>query len=382
MSQTVRVLHIFGRMNRGGAETFIMNVYRHIDRTKIQFDFAVHSDQPGHYDEEIRSLGGRIFILPRPRLTALPVYKRALAQVLREEGPFATVHSHVHFYSGVPLAVAASAGIPVRIAHSHSTSDGKRSALSRRLYRWYMRSQIWRYATHMLGCSRPACEALYGPRCWQDSRVRVVHYGIDPTPFELLPKDRNLLRDRIGLPRDCLLIGHVGRFEVPKNHRFLVEIFGSLAARLPTARLVLVGDGPLRPQIEQLVSAKGLEKHVLFLGVRADVPEIMGCLDVFLFPSQYEGLGIVLIEAQMAGVPCVVSNVIPDEADLELGLIDRVNLESPLELWVESIMTSLHVSRPDWNARTRALREKGYNIQASCTHLERIYLSSAFIPHM
>jgi glycosyltransferase involved in cell wall biosynthesis len=206
--------------------------------------------------------------------------------------------------------------------------------------------------------------------------VRVVHYGIDPTPFEPLPKDRNLLRDRVGLPRDCLLIGHVGRFDVQKNHRFLVEIFGSLAARLPTARLVLVGDGPLRPQIEQLVRAKGLENHVFFLGVRSDVPEIMGCLDVFLFPSQYEGLGIVLIEAQMAGVPCVVSNVIPDEADLELGLFDRVNLESLLELWVESIMTSLHASCPDWNVRARALREKGYNIQTSSVDLERIYLNS------
>lgn len=377
MNQTVRVLHIFGRMNRGGAETFIMNVYRHIDRTKIQFDFAVHSDQPGHYDEEIRSLGGRIFILPRPRLTALPVYKRALAQVLREEGPFATVHSHVHFYSGVPLAVAASAGIPVRIAHSHSTSDGKRSTLSRRLYRWYMRSQIWRYATHMLGCSRPACEALYGPRCWQDSRVRVVHCGIDPTPFELLPKDRNLLRDRIGLPRDCLLIGHVGRFEVPKNHRFLVEIFGSLAARLPTARLVLVGDGPLRPQIEQLVRAKGLENHVFFLGVRADVPEIMGCLDVFLFPSLWEGIPLTLLEAQAAGVSCVVSNVISDEADLGIGLLHSVSLEAGPEVWVDHVMRALQNNRPDWNLRKEALKRNGYDVQEVAELLARIYVNDS-----
>jgi glycosyltransferase EpsF len=374
MNQTVRVLHIFGRMNRGGAETFIMNVYRHIDRTKIQFDFAVHSDQPGHYDEEIRSLGGRIFILPRPRLTTLPVYKRALTQVLREEGPFATVHSHVHFYSGVPLAVAASAGIPVRIAHSHNTSDGKRSTLSRRLYRWYMRSQIWRYATHMLGCSRPACEALYGPRCWQDSRVRVVHNGIDPTPFELLPKDRNLLRDRIGLPRDFLLIGHVGRFEVQKNHRFLVEIFGSLAARLPTARLVLVGDGPLRPQIEQLVKAKGLENHVFFLGVRADVPEIMGCLDVFLFPSLWEGIPLTLLEAQAAGVPCVVSNVISDEADLGIGLLHPVSLEAGSEVWVDHVMRALQNNRPDWILRKEALKRNRYDVQQVAELLARIYV--------
>jgi len=374
MSQPIRVLHIFGRMNRGGAETFIMHVYRNIDRSRIQFDFAVHSDQPGHYDEEIRSLGGRIFVLPRPHPATLPAYWRALVRVLRDEGPFAVVHSHVHFYSGIPLAIAASTGIPRRIAHSHNISDGKRSTWPRRLYRWYMRSLISRYATHMLGCSRPACEALYGSKCWRDKRVQVVHYGIDLTPFELLPKDRNLLRDRIGLPRDCLLIGHVGRFDVQKNHRFLIEIFESLVAQCPTARLVLVGDGPLRPEIERLVRVKGIQDRVFFLGVRADVPEIMGCLDVFLFPSLYEGLGIVLIEAQAAGVPCVVSDVIPDEADLGLRLINRVNLESPLRLWLDSIMTCLHIPCPEWNVRAQALRKNGYDIRTSSIHLERIYL--------
>jgi glycosyltransferase involved in cell wall biosynthesis len=165
----------------------------------------------------------------------------------------------------------------------------------------------------------------------------------------------------------------VGRFDVQKNHRFLVEIFGSLAARLPTARLVLVGDGSLRPQIEQLVSAKGLEKHVLFLGVRADVPEIMGCLDVFLFPSQYEGLGIVLIEAQMAGVPCVVSNVISDEADLGIGLLHSVSLEAGPEVWVDHVMRALQNNRPDWNLRKEALKRNGYDVKETVKSLIDIY---------
>jgi len=373
MSQPIRVLHIFGRMNRGGAETFIMHVYRNIDRSRIQFDFAVHSDQPGHYDEEIRSLGGRIFVLPRPHPATLPAYWRALVRVLRDEGPFAVVHSHVHFYSGIPLAIAASTGIPRRIAHSHNISDGKRSTWPRRLYRWYMRSLISRYATHMLGCSRPACEALYGSKCWRDKRVQVVHYGIDLTPFELLPKDRNLLRDRIGLPRDCLLIGHVGRFDVQKNHRFLIEIFESLVAQCPTARLVLVGDGPLRPEIERLVQVKGIQDRVFFLGVRTDVPEIMGCLDVFLFPSLWEGIPLVLLEAQAAGLSCVVSDVISEEADLGIGLLHPVSLKAGPDIWVEHVLKALQGNRPEWSVRKEALQRNGYDVQEVARLLMHIY---------
>jgi glycosyltransferase EpsF len=166
----------------------------------------------------------------------------------------------------------------------------------------------------------------------------------------------------------------VGRFEVPKNHRFLVEIFGSLAARLPTARLVLVGDGPLRPQIEQFVRAKGLENHVFFLGVRADVPEIMGCLDVFLFPSLWEGIPLTLLEAQAAGVSCVVSNVISDEADLGIGLLHSVSLEAGPEVWVDHVMRALQNNRPDWILRKEALKRNRYDVQQVAELLARIYV--------
>lgn len=373
MSQAIRVLHIFSRMNRGGAETFIMHVYRHIDRQKVQFDFAVHSPLPGHYDEEIRQLGGRLFVLPRPRLTGLFAYRRALERVLKEKGPFAVLHSHVHFFSGISLAIAASFGIPFRIAHSHSTYDGKSNSPIRQLYRKYVRWLISRYATHMLGCSRAACEALYGPGCWQDPRVRVVHCGIDLTPFESLPSDRRVLRRKLGLPEDAFLVGHVGRFDVPKNHRFLIEIFAALIDQIPTARLILVGEGPLRPEIEQLVAAKGLRDRVLFMGIRTDVPEIMGCLDVFLFPSLWEGIPLTLLEAQAAGVPCVVSDVISQEANLGIGLWYPVSLSASLNYWVERVFQALQSDRPDWDLRKDALRGNGYDVSEVAACMERIY---------
>lgn len=377
MNQPIRVLHIFGRMNRGGAETFIMHVYRHIDRNRIQFDFAVHSEEPGHYDEEIRSLGGRIFVLPRPHPVRLFAYRQALKRVLCESGPFIAVHSHVHFFSGIPLAIAASLGIPVRIAHSHTTYDGKRSLFVRWLYRWYMRWLIFRYATHMIGNSRRASEALYGLGCWQDQRVRVIHNGIDLTPFMLLSEDRRAPRRKFGFPEDAHLIGHVGRFDVPKNHRFLIEIFEALLTRLPTARLVLVGDGPLRPEIERLVAAKGISEQVVFMGVRADVPEIMGCLDVFLFPSRWEGLPVVLIEAQAAGVPCVVSDVITQEANVGLGLLYAVSLAETASVWVDQVLKALSTERPRWAVRLEALQRHGYDVQETVASLARIYGDNA-----
>lgn len=374
MSRPVRVLHLFGRMNRGGAETFIMRVYRHIDRGKVQFDFAVHSPQPGHYDDEIRGLGGRIFVLPRPDPLRLPAYVQALKRLLGQEGPFIAVHSHVHFYSGIPLVAARLARVPLRIAHSHNTGDGKGQALPRRIYRRWMRRLIFRNATHLLGCSRSACAALYGPECWQDDRVRVLHYCVELAPLESLPQDKKALRARVGLPGEGRLIGHVGRFDTQKNHRFLVEVFEALASRLPDARLILVGDGPLRPEIERLVASRGLQDRVSFLGVRADVPEIMGCLDVLLFPSLYEGLGLVLVEAQASAVPCVISDVVPEEADVVAPLIRRLSLSQPPSVWAEAVMEMQRKGRMISPAQALELVSRSpFNICNSVRQLEKVY---------
>lgn len=373
MDQPLRILHIFGQMNRGGAETFIMQVYRHINRDRLQFDFAVHSKQPGHYDEEIRNLGGRIFKIPQPRLNNLLSYIKALKQLLNKAGPFAAIHSHVHFFSGIPLAVASSLGIPICIAHSHNTQDGKGNSPFRKLYRKYMQQLISRHATHLLACSRPACEALYGPECWKDKRIRIIHYGIDFTPFMLLPKDRRILRKKFGFPENAYLFGHVGRFEIQKNHRFLIELFEALLAKIPTAYLVLVGEGSLKAEIEKLVYSKGIIDRVYFMGVRTDVPEIMGCLDVLLFPSLWEGLGLVLVEAQAAGIPCVVSDVIPSEVDLNIGLIKYVNLGAPKEVWINNIQECLGFVSPPIETRLYALKTLGFDVMDSVYFLQQIY---------
>jgi len=368
-----KILHFVGQMNRGGAETLIMNIYRHIDRSKVQFDFAVHTDQPGHFDQEIMALGGRILPLPQPSAIGFHTYGRALTNTLREYGPFAGVHSHVHHFSGYIMHVAKKEGVLIRVAHSHSTQDGQRDSWLRTAYRWYMRRLIFQHATHMFGCSHTACEALFGLNYWRDPRVRVLPNAIDLAPYKTLPSEKRTLRQSLSLPADDFLIGHVGRFSLVKNHRFLIEIFAALLKELPTAHLVLVGDGPLRSDIESLIQTKGIKDSVHLLGIRSDIPQIVGALDMFVFPSLYEGIPVALVEAQAAGVPCVVADTVSNEADIKVGLVHFVNLQARVDLWVQKILEELRTNRPDWMDRQRALQATGYDIRHISLWLQETY---------
>jgi glycosyltransferase involved in cell wall biosynthesis len=362
-------------MNRGGAETLILNVYRNIDRSQVQFDFVVHTRQPGHYDEEIIALGGRILPHPSPNRVGIRAYGHALLKTLHEQGPFRGVHSHVHYFSGWVLRMAEKAGVPLRLAHSHTSNNSESKPYPRKAYRWYMRWLIYRNATHLLGCSRLACEALFGPNCWSNPAVKLIHDAIDLMPYKMLPNNRYVYREKLSLPREAILVGHVGRFEPPKNHRFLIEVFTELLQKLPTAHLVLVGDGVLRPEIERQIDSKGIQDKVHFLGIRSDIPQILGCLDLFLFPSLWEGFGIALIEAQAAGVPCVASDVITNEANLNVGLLQFVDLQAGIEVWRNRILQGLQSDRPDWHSRELALQRAGLDIHQTSRLLLEIYAS-------
>lgn len=373
----LRILHVVGSMSRAGAETMIMSVYRQLDRRRVQFDFATHTGRAGDFDSEVAALGGRLLALPDPTRAGLRLYRRALARTLLEAGPFAGVHSHVYSFSGYVLRTAEQGGISLRIAHSHNTSDGRPDSLPRAAYRWTMQRLIYRHATHLFGCSRAACEALYGTHCWRDRRVRVVLNAFDLEAYTSAADERPLRRAALSLPQDALLVGHVGRFSAQKNHRFLIEIFAVLLQQVPSAHLVLVGDGPLRPEIEEMVAAMGMSQHVHWLGVRSDVPHILGALDLFLFPSRYEGMGIALIEAQAAGLPCVAADAVPAEADVGLGLVRFESLRAGPKAWAQSILEAVHTPRPEPARRHRALQEAGYGIGQMSQFLQQVYLGGA-----
>lgn len=376
----IRILHVLGVMDRGGAETWLMNVLRNIDRTRFHMDFLVHTEEPGAYDNEIRALGSEVIPCLDPSRPW--TYARRFRQTLQNRTPYDVVHSHVHHYSGFVLRLAQRQGIPVRIAHSHndtSNMDGA-SGIARRQYLNLTKRWIARYATHRLACSNNAGTALFGDAQNFQSSWLTLPCSIDLTPFQG-QGDRQNMRGRLGILPETLVIGHVGRFAEQKNHGFLIDVAAELIARRPEACFLLIGDGPLRAGIEATVRARNLSHAVRFLGVRSDVAQLMmNVMDVLLLPSLYEGLPVVLIEAQAAGLPCVISDVVTPEADIVPPLIRRLSLSDPLGHWAEAIIAAydIHQTVP----RSQALVEVGrspYDLRQALPGLERMYTPTRLV---
>lgn len=375
------ILHVVGGMNQGGVETWLMHVLRHIDRESYQMDFLVQSEVSCVYDEEIRSLGSRIISClghKRPW-----VFARNFARALRENGPYDVVHSHVHHYSGFVLYLAFQYGIPLRIAHSHSDTRAHETqkGLLRQIYLQVMKALIHRYATYGIAASAPAAVSLFGAGWQNDPRWKILYCGIDLTPFST-DTNRSRVRKELGIPADTPVIGHVGRFAEPKNHTFLLDVMDRVMQRNEKVHLLLVGDGPLRAKMEEKARSLGIAERVIFLGSRDDVPRLMKeGMDVFLFPSLYEGLGLVLVEAQAAGLPCVISDVIPREADLIPALVTRLNLEQSIEYWANAVVGQLSTKKKYQEEAFQTVLKSPFSIEKSVENLMVVYGQSNLRNH-
>lgn len=371
----IRILHVFSSaMGRAGAETWAMNILRNIDRDRFHMDFLVESDGNYAYNDEIEALGSRIFVCANHRN---PVkYGRAFTRILREQGPYDVVHSHIYHYTGYVLRLARRAGVPVRIVHSHndySPHDAKKGlpwqAYFRLMGRW-----IHQNATLGLAASPKAASALFG-RDWEnDPRWRILYCGIDLKPFRDTV-DPVAVRREFDLPADALVVGHVGRFYEQKNHEFLLDIAAALNDLEPEARFVLVGEGPLRPAMEKKAARLGIADKTIFTGSRPDVPRLMlGAFDVFAFPSLYEGLGLVGIEAQAAGLPIIVSDVIPEEIGAVPPLTHTLSLSEPASVWAKRIMEIKNTPVPVSRREALGTLENGrFDIDFSLKELEGVY---------
>jgi glycosyltransferase involved in cell wall biosynthesis len=326
-------------MNQGGVETWLMNLLRRADRGQVQMDFLVHTDRPGAYDAEVQRLGSRVFSCPFPQNVAR--YAARFGAIVREFGPYDVVHSHVHSFSGAVLWLGRMAGIPMRIAHSH-TDESKlagRYSVARRAYLRLSRRLIRAHCTRGLAVSREAAADLFGTRWEDDRRVRILPCSIDLAPFRR-PIDRAAVRRELGFQDGDRVFGHVGNFHPVKNHRFLLEIAVEIARREPQARFLLVGDGPLRPAMEETARRDGLENRIVFAGLSSDVPRLLtGAMDGFLFPSHTEGLPMALIEAQAASLPATISDAISPEASVVPALVQRISLEKPAAVWAEGALS-------------------------------------------
>lgn len=358
--EPIRILQIVPAMNAGGMETFIMNVYRAIDRTKVQFDFLYHYDMPCFYDDEILSLGGRIFKFTVRQDNRLPQYLRQLNHFFAQHPEYRVIHGH---YSGFGMfynSIAKRHGITVRAGHSHNTNyEHNLVGQLDRLMSWFFPFGL----THRFACGMAAGNALYRGRSFT-----YLPNGVDAAAFAPNAAARQQVRRSLDIPDDAPVYGHIGRFTQQKNHSYLLQIFHQILLQQPNARLLLLGEGPLLEQVRQQALSMG--DRVIFAGVQKDTRDFYSAMDAFLLPSLFEGLPVVLVEAQAAGLPCFVS----DTVDRDAAFSQQVHF-LPLNsahTWADAV-TSAHLQRDP--AALFHLQQAGYDIVHTASVLQNFYLT-------
>ena len=360
----IRVLQVVTHMERGGLESMLMNYYRHINREKVQFDFLVHRQERAAFDDEIESLGGKIYRLPR-LVPWSKSYLSALNHFFDKHPEYKVVHVHQDCLSSVILKVAAQHNVPTRVAHSHNANQDKNLKYPIKL--WYRRS-IPQYATNLFACGKDAGNWMFNGALYQ-----IINNAIDAAAYTYDPAKRTEMRCQLNLTNE-LVIGHVGRFNPQKNHPFLLDIFAVLLKKEPNAVLLLVGGGEDMPKIQAKVRTLGIAEHVRFLGVRSDVADLMQAMDVFVFPSLYEGLPVTMVEAQAADLPCLISDKVPPECILTEGLVDILPLSAEPETWARKILGKRDFPRTD---RQAEIAVHGFDIATEAVKLQEFYLEAA-----
>ena len=363
MEKPIRVLQIMGIVESGGVEAVIMNYYRHIDKSKVQFDFVMHKGSNTKYIAEVKSMGAKVYEVTPYRN---PIKFICEVKKIIKDGNYKIVHSNMNALSVFPLFAAYIAGVPVRILHNHST-DTKAEPL-RTFVKHLLRPFARFFANQYWACSRLAGEWMYGKKAVDEGRVTIINNAIDLQKFSFDEDKRKKLRDELGL-QDCFVIGHVGRFMKQKNHDFLVDIFAEISKKQENARLALIGDGPLKQDIEDKVKSLGLDKKVIFTGVRSDVADLYNVMDVFVLPSFYEGLPVVGVEVQANGLPFLCSSNVTKEILISdrIGLLD---LEQGSNAWADKIIEFVGKER---KAASVSINQSGFDIEVEAKKLEKKY---------
>ena len=356
----IRILHVVTNMDRGGLETFLMNYYRNIDKNRIQFDFLVHRKERADYDDEIEELGGIIYRISRLNPFSFK-YIQQLNSFFFEHPEYKIVHVHQDCMSSIILKSAMDHGIKVRIAHSHSSNQ---TVNWKYPIKMYFRHYIPKYATHLAACSNAAGDWMFNGK-----KYELVHNAIDTSLYAYSVAMRSAIRKELNLNNE-IVIGHVGRFAEVKNHAFLIDVFEEIRKRVP-AKLLLVGDGYLRPQIEKQIQNKGLRKDVIMVGVREDVYRYLQAMDVFIFPSLFEGLPVSLIEAQASGLPCIISERVSIESSIT-KLVKQLDLAKGIKDWAG---LAIELSKDERLNTAIDVKKQGYDIKYNAVKLMNFYES-------
>ena len=365
--EPIRVAHIIGKWLGGGVEAVVMNYYRHIDRKKIQFDFLCDEDSTNIPYEEIEQLGGRVILIP-PYQKVFK-YQKELIRIFKENN-YKIVHSHINTLSVFPLRAAKKAGVKVRIAHSHSTTNKKE--WKKNLLKQVLRPFSKVYATDYMCCSELAGRWLFGDKAYDSKKVYLLNNAIDLDKFKYNESLRKKKRKELGISDDTLVIGHIGRFIAQKNHTFLIDIFNEVHKQKENSILLLAGQGPLMEEIKNKVKELKLNDSVRFLGQRNDVNELYQAFDVFCLPSLYEGLPVVGVEAQASGLLCILSNAMTKETKV-LNITKFISLNNTPKDWADSILDD--VKRYKRIDTSKEMTSKSFNIKEEAKKLEKYYLN-------
>jgi glycosyltransferase involved in cell wall biosynthesis len=366
----VKILHVTGAMNVGGTETMLINLYRKVNNEMI-FDFISYSDKESYYDKEIKKLGGSIIRLKPPSERGFVGSINDIRSVIKKNGPYNAVHTHMLFNCGIAMIAAYFSGIKIRVSHAHTTSDNSTS-LTRKLYISVMRLLIRIFSTNFLACSDAAGRYLFGDNIINNKKYKILPNYIDYEKF-INSNDKNKIRLETGIKEDDIVIGHIGRFITAKNHTFLIDVANEMIQKNSKVKLILVGTGNLEKQIKEKVKKLGIDSNVYFLGVRDDIPSILKSMNLFILPSISEGLGLVLLEAQASQIPCLVSEAIQPEVDLGVNLINKINLSCGKEEWARKAFDIIEKNNNKSINIVNAVKEKKYDLNSILDNLKVVY---------
>ncbi len=374
-----RVLQVFAIMNRGGAESMIMNYYRNVDRTKIQFDFLVHRKEKAAFDDEIERMGGKIYKLDPINPIFPGAYYQKLREFFKEHTEYSVVHSHTNTFSAFTLKIAKEFNIPCRIAHAHNALEkikatdllGSKEDIKevfKKIIKLQVKNNIHNATTHLFSCGDKAGQWLFG----KNSSFRIMNNAVDAKAFAYNEATRNEYKKKFSLENEFVL-GHIGSFTVQKNHSYLLKVFAAVLKKKPNCTLLIIGDGPLRKSLEKEAESLSIAHKVQFLGIRTDIAQLCQLLDVFVFPSLYEGLPVTLIEAQSAGLKIVASDRITNEV-LLTNDIEFLSIDIDPATWADHILKKVDADRFD---HYETIKEKGYDIKNNAELIQNFYLEQS-----
>ncbi|MGG1676531.1 glycosyltransferase family 1 protein [Neobacillus sp. NRS-1170] len=370
-----RILQVQGGMNRGGTEAVIMGWYHTIDRDDIQFDFTTFNKEESAYDQEIRKMGGRIIYVPPRQEVGNLKNCYYLYKCIKENGPYLAVHTHNNFYGGIAAFIAKLAGVKKVIAHAHNTQDDG-SGLKRKIEIFIQQKLLSLFADNLLACGKEAGEFVFG----EQVNFELINNAVDMNKFRPADEERKQIieqkKKELGLDGK-LIIGHIGRFSKQKNHKFIISLIDKMKTRRKDFKFLLIGDGELKEEVLEQIRDRNMEEYVLYLGLQENISLWLNLMDVLILPSLYEGLPVVLVEAQSSGTPCVISNKITKDVDLGLDLVEFLDISHNEDEWCDVIAERAKSKIYDQTIIKNQLEKNGYSLPYNTKKVVDLYVKDS-----